>query len=94
MRKRIECKITGRVQGVFYRDFANLNARELGLTGTVCNMGDGSVAVVAEGEKEDLQKFLVRLQKGTPRSKVEKIETKWFPASGDFANFQVLPQVF
>jgi acylphosphatase len=89
MQKRIECKITGRVQGVFYRDFTNLNARELGLTGTVRNMRDGSVFVIAEGEIEDLQKFLVLLEKGTPHSKVEKIETKWSPFTGEFADFQV-----
>ena len=87
---RIECKITGIVQGVFFRDFAGINARNLGITGTVRNKHDGSVYVVAEGEKGNLEKFLVLLQKGTPHSKVEKLETKWLPATGDFEGFSVL----
>lgn len=87
---RIECKITGRVQGVFYRDFANLKARELGLFGTVQNLPDGSVAVVAEGKKVNLQKFLALLEKGTPYSRVEKAETKWSPETGEFDDFRVL----
>ena len=87
---RIECKISGLVQGVFFRDFADSNARNLGLTGSVRNKHDGSVFVIAEGEKDILQKFLVLLQKGTPYSKVEKVETKWLPATGEFEGFTVI----
>ena len=88
--QRIECKITGLVQGVFFRDFANLHAREFGIVGTVRNMPDGSVAVIAEGKKAQLQKFLVLLEKGAPYSRVEKVETKWLPASDEFFDFQVV----
>ena len=87
---QLECKITGRVQGVFFRDFTNQCAGGLGLTGTVRNMPDGSVFVVAEGEKAKLQKLLVLLEKGTPHSKVENVETKWLPATNEFLDFQVL----
>ena len=87
---RIESKIVGKVQGVFFRDFANVNARMLGLTGTVRNMPDGSVFVVAEGEKAKLQKLLVLLEKGTPHAKVENVETKWLPATGEFLGFQTI----
>jgi acylphosphatase len=89
---RLESKIIGRVQGVFFRDFVNLNARELGLTGTVRNMPDGSVFVVAEGKKADLQKFLALLEKGSPYSRVEKVGTKWLLATDEFDNFSVLLQ--
>jgi acylphosphatase len=88
---RIEAKITGRVQMVMFRDFAQRKARGLRLVGTVQNMKDGSVAVVAEGEEEALKKFVVLLHKGSIFAKVEEVETKWNgETTGEFKRFTII----
>jgi len=90
MQNRLECKIFGRVQLVMFRDFAKRKADKLGLLGTVENMDDGAVFVVAEGEKPKLEEFLKYLKKGPIFAKVSRIETEWFPATGTFNDFRIL----
>lgn len=94
MQKRLECKITGIVQGVMYRDFVKRKAISLGLTGTVENRSDGSVFVVAEGEEESLKKFVPMLRKKPLISRmvarVETLEERWEEATGEFLDFKIL----
>lgn len=75
---------------VMYRDFAQRKARRLGLVGTVQNMKDSSVALVAEGEEEALKKYIELLHKGSVFSKVEGVETRWAEATGDFRDFRIV----
>ena len=77
MKKRLECIIRGRVQGVFFRDSVRRHARSLGLTGTVGNTGDGALCVVAEGEESALRSLLEYLKKGPPLAKVASVEPSW-----------------
>lgn len=90
MQKRLECKIEGRVQMVMFRDFTQRNATKLGLMGTVQNMEDGSVFVVAEGDECALQKFLKLLQKGSLFSKVKSIKDIWMEPAGEFSSFNIV----
>ncbi|MBI5816953.1 MAG: acylphosphatase [Candidatus Yonathbacteria bacterium] len=94
MQKRLECKITGLVQGVMFRDFVKRSAQKLDLTGTVENCPDGSVFVVAEGEEDKLKKFIPILRKGPLISRmvahIENIEERWGEATGTFPDFQIL----
>ena len=90
MPKRIECKITGRVQMVMYRDFAQRKAHGLGIVGTVQNMIDGSVVIVAEGEEEILKKYITLLHKGSIFAKVEDVEIKWMEEEGEFRDFHIV----
>ena len=62
-------KVTGKVQGVFYRRGAQQKALELGLTGRVFNVGDGSVEVVACGDVENLERLEEWLWEGPPRDR-------------------------
>lgn len=75
---------------VMFRDFAQRKARGLGLVGTVQNLPDGSVAVVAEGEEEPLKKFIALLHKGSIFAKVEGVETKWIEATEEFYDFRII----
>src|SRR3989338_1128327 len=86
---RIECKITGRVQMVMFRDFAQRKARKFGLCGFVRNNADGSVAVVAEGTREKLEDFLQLLDKGSVLSRVDDVEVEWKAATGEYAESPV-----
>lgn len=90
MVKRLACTIFGRVQMVMFRDFTKREALTLGLVGTVQNMQDGTVYVVAEGEEERLQIFLLQLHKGPTFSKVTKVEETWREPSGEFISFNII----
>jgi len=89
MQKRLECKIEGRVQLVMFRDFVGRNAIKLGLVGTVQNMEDGSVYMVAEGEEEKLSELLGFLQKGPILARVEAVQEKWAEPTGEFSSFNI-----
>ncbi len=56
--------VSGRVQGVGFRFFAQRLARETGVRGWVRNLPDGTVETVAEGEEEQVNRYLDRLRIG------------------------------
>ncbi|TSC68656.1 MAG: acylphosphatase [Parcubacteria group bacterium Gr01-1014_70] len=87
--KRITCRITGRVQMVMFRDFAQRKARKLRLAGFVHNEPDGSVMVVAEGTKEQLESYLAYLHKGSILSRVDRVEVSWEGATNKFRDFSI-----
>lgn len=74
--------ITGRVQGVGYRFFAARAARELGLSGWVRNLPDGSVEALAEGGEDPLARFLDRLRRGPLSSRVDSVVVEERPPEG------------
>jgi acylphosphatase len=82
--------IEGRVQGVGFRFFTKEQAQKLGLTGWVRNTFDGDVEAYAEGLKEDLEFWLVNLQRGPGSAFVTNIQKDWSPAQGKFRKFQVV----
>ncbi len=90
MQKRLECQVSGRVQLVMFRDFAQRKASRLGLVGTVKNNPDGSVSVVAEGDEETLKKFLILIHKGSVLSRVDNVSEKWSEYLGEYKNFVIL----
>ena len=75
---------------VMYRDFTTRKARSLGLLGSVKNIEDGSVFVVAEGEEEDLKRFLVLLNKGPILSRVDDVKVLWMTPTEEFTDFKIL----
>ena len=86
----IECKITGKVQGIFFRDFVKKKARELGVCGFVENLEDRTVHVVAQGEDEALKKLIEYLYKGPTAARVSKVEVVWRDIKGDYDDFGVI----
>ena len=74
--------VRGVVQGVGFRVFTRTQARALKLSGSVENLADGRVEVVAEGDRDDLELLLVRLRNGPAHSDVEDIEVAWSEAVG------------
>ncbi len=88
-RVRLEAVVCGRVQGVNFRYYTRQQARQLGVTGYVRNLWDGSVGVVAEGERENVARLLNWLHKGPRMAIVEKVEAQWLPCSGQFQRFEV-----
>lgn len=71
--------IRGRVQGVFFRASAKEKAEELQVTGTVRNLPDGNVEVVATGREQDLHDLTEWCKSGPPRAKVSEVEISNLP---------------
>lgn len=82
-------RISGRVQGVGYRFFAQRAARELGLSGWVRNLADGCVECHASGSVQDLEAFEVRLRKGPRLAEVSSVEVQEAAADGDSSGFHI-----
>jgi len=87
--KAIYARIYGIVQGVGYRWFTKRVADELGIKGYVRNMDDGSVEVLAMGDKERLEAFFEKLREGPALSKVERIERREVEAKEPFQGFEI-----
>lgn len=87
--KRLSARITGRVQGVGFRNFTRTRARRLGVTGWVRNERDGSVRLEAEGPQEALDSLVEAVQQGPRMARVENVEVEWADATGDFDTFRV-----
>ena len=82
-------RITGHVQGVFYRDNAQAQAQALGLTGYIKNMPDHSVEALAQGEKEKIQAFAEWCKQGSSSAKVENVEISWQEPEKTFNSFEI-----
>jgi len=71
---QIHLLITGRVQGVGFRDFTQRTAEKLGILGWVRNLASGAVELCAQGPDEKLKEFTEKVSAGPSSSKVEKVE--------------------
>ncbi|NHJ24455.1 MAG: acylphosphatase [Candidatus Lokiarchaeota archaeon] len=86
--KKIIIKVTGLVQGVFFRYTTRKVARKLGLKGYVKNMPDGTVYIEAEGEENDLKQLLKFANTGPPHAKVENVEYEIRDADNKYKGFE------
>ncbi len=87
--KKITASIYGRVQGVGYRYYVVNAVSNNRIGGYVKNMPDGSVLVVAEGAKKQLEILIEELKLGPTASRVDKCCVQWQPYEGSFDDFQV-----
>ena len=87
--ERLDLRVFGRVQGVAFRWHAQRKARALNLTGWVRNLPDGSVRLVAEGERTDLQTLLDWAVRGPQGARVDRQEVFWGEAAGTFDDFLI-----
>lgn len=91
--KLITLKITGKVQGVFFRASTKAVADQMGIKGFVKNEKDGSVYVEAEGEPLALDMFTDWCREGPEKAKVENVEI----TAGElknYRNFEVVKKNF
>jgi hydrogenase maturation protein HypF len=85
---RVSIVIRGAVQGVGFRPFVYRLATELHLNGRVSNSNEG-VQIEAEGSKDILDRFLLRLQKEHPRNaSIHSLEYSFLDALG-FTSFEI-----
>jgi acylphosphatase len=89
MKKRAHIHVSGRVQGVYYRSYAQDAARALNLTGWVRNTRDGRVEMIVEGEEDKVVEMIDWCWKGSPSSRVSGVEVDWEEPSGGFNHFSI-----
>lgn len=87
--KRAHIFIEGRVQGVGFRHFAEVNAQEVGVHGWIKNLPDGRVEAVLEGPIDHLEELVERLEQGPGASRVDSIDVEVEEATGEFNSFEV-----
>ena len=89
MKSRVHLFISGTVQGVFFRDSAKQVAQSMGITGYVRNMQDGRVELVAEGEKDSIDRLVQWCRKGPPSAIVVSVDIENEHYKGEFDLFDV-----
>lgn len=82
--------VSGRVQGVGFREFTQSAAKKLKLSGWVKNLPDGRVEVVAEGDEKTLAEFEKAIRVGPRPAKVTNVEIKREKATGLFDRFDII----
>lgn len=87
--ERAHVRVSGRVQGVFFRDSTRERARELGLSGYVTNAPDGTVEALFEGPSEGVREMVRWCEEGPPHAAVENVDADYGPARGDLSGFEV-----
>jgi len=83
--------VAGRVQGVGFRFFARDAARREGITGSVQNLDDGRVEVVACGEGEAMTRFEIALRCGPIGARVDDVFVEPGPPGTSTPDFRILP---
>ena len=87
--QRLHAIVEGRVQGVGFRYFTQERAVFLGLTGWVRNRWNGTVELVAEGPKADLETLLRAIQRGPRAGTTQNVKVDWLETAGEFRSFQI-----
>ena len=88
--KRAYIIVSGSVQGVSYRYYALREARHQGITGTVRNLPNGSVEIIAEGDEDQVSRFIEFCRKGSPSAAVEDVRVTFEKSTGKFSDFNIL----
>lgn len=88
-KQELHAYINGWVQGVGYRYFVVNSALTLGLRGYVRNLSDGSVEVLAQGSRPNLERLLTLLQRGPAAAEVNEIHTHWGQPTEHLSGFHV-----
>lgn len=87
--ERAHVRVSGQVQGVFFRDSTRKKAEELGLAGWVKNLPDGMVEAVFEGPPESIREMIHWCEEGSRHASVENVYADFESAAGDLEGFEI-----
>lgn len=87
--ERAHVRISGLVQGVFFRDSTRQKAEDLTLAGWVKNLPDGRVEAVFEGPPDRVREMLRWCEEGPRQASVENVDTDIEDPAGDLSGFEV-----
>ena len=86
---RAHAVVSGRVQMVGFRAFAQRRAGELGLRGTVRNRPDGTLECVCEGPRDAVERMVALLERGPSAARVDHVQVEYSTANGDLPHMTV-----
>ncbi len=87
--ERLHAVVHGDVQGVGFRYFVQRKAQQLGLRGWVRNNDDGTVELVAEGPRPDLEHLRRAVEEGPRMARVDRVDAQWSAAAGNLDRFDL-----
>lgn len=85
--------VSGKVQGVFFRDSTRESARALGVSGWVRNCADGRVEAIFEGEEPVVKRILEFVALGPEYADVTNVEVSYQEFIGEYDDFRIEPSV-
>lgn len=89
LKARAHIFVSGRVQGVFFRQETQEAALKLKVTGWVRNTNDDRVEALIEGEKENVERVVEFCKRGPLYAHVTEVEVTWEDYAGEFENFRI-----
>ncbi len=89
-RRRMQVFYSGAVQGVGFRYTARSVANGFEVTGTIRNLADGRVELIAEGTKDELDAFRQAIREAGLEHFIRNEDVSWNEASGDFRGFEIV----
>lgn len=84
-------KISGRVQGVYFRESMRLRTRELKVTGWVRNRADGTVEATVQGEADAVEQMIEWARRGPESARVSNVEIEALEESAHYESFEIKP---
>jgi acylphosphatase len=81
--------VSGRVQGVFFRQYTKREAESHGITGWVRNLPDGKVEAVFEGEEDAVKALVDFCRKGPMGSVITSVDVAFENFTGEFRSFKI-----
>jgi len=89
MMRRVKILVSGRVQGVYFRVFTQNKAKHFSIKGSVRNLPDGRVEIIAEAEPEIMEKFIKWCHKGPITARVDQLEITDIEADEELTVFEI-----
>ena len=89
MMRSIRLLISGRVQGVYFRLFAQKKAKQLGIKGYAKNLADGRVEIIAEADNTSIEQLIKWSYKGPITARVDVVEISEWPIDEKFTTFEI-----
>jgi len=89
-KQRIRIFVTGKVQGVFFRQALKVMAKKNDVFGWVKNLKDGRVEAILEGNEEKVNRLVEWSHRGPANARVKDVEIRNEKFIGEFSKFDVL----
>jgi acylphosphatase len=89
MMRRVKILVSGRVQGVYFRMFAQNKAKHLGKKGCARNLPDGRVEIIAEADNSSIEKLIKWCHKGPVTARVDHVEISELESDEVLTSFEI-----
>ena len=86
---RVHIFVSGKVQGVFFRENAKKKAEKLAVQGWIKNLRDGRVEAVFEGHRKNIEEMVDWARKGPIWAKIDDFSLVWEDYQGEFKQFEI-----